>query len=49
MKINLSGRAAIITGGSKGIGFAVAARHDWTQTAHAHLPGYEALREAAHA
>ena len=26
MKINLSGRAAIVTGGSKGIGFAVAAR-----------------------
>jgi NAD(P)-dependent dehydrogenase (short-subunit alcohol dehydrogenase family) len=26
MKINLSGRAAIVTGGSKGIGFAVATR-----------------------
>jgi NAD(P)-dependent dehydrogenase (short-subunit alcohol dehydrogenase family) len=26
MKINLSGRAAIVTGGSKGIGFAVAMR-----------------------
>jgi 3-oxoacyl-[acyl-carrier protein] reductase len=26
MKISLSGRAAIVTGGSKGIGFAVATR-----------------------
>ncbi len=30
-------------------GFAVAARHDWATTAHAHLPAYEALSEAAHA
>jgi glycosyltransferase involved in cell wall biosynthesis len=30
-------------------GRAVAARHDWTATAHAHLPAYEALREAAYA
>jgi glycosyltransferase-like protein len=30
-------------------GFAVAARHDWTTAAHAHLPAYEALSEAAHA
>ena len=30
-------------------GFAVAARHDWATTAHAHLPAYEALGEAAHA
>jgi glycosyltransferase-like protein len=37
-------RAAIVARG-----FAVAARHDWTTTAHAHLPAYEALGEAAHA
>jgi glycosyltransferase-like protein len=30
-------------------GFAVAARHDWSRVAHAHLPAYEALAEAAHA
>jgi glycosyltransferase-like protein len=30
-------------------GFAVAARHDWSSVAHAHLPAYEALAEAAHA
>jgi glycosyltransferase involved in cell wall biosynthesis len=30
-------------------GFAVAARHDWAATAHAHLPIYEALSEAAYA
>jgi glycosyltransferase-like protein len=30
-------------------GFAVAARHDWSRVAHAHLPVYEALAEAAHA
>jgi glycosyltransferase involved in cell wall biosynthesis len=30
-------------------GFAVAARHDWTTAAHAHLPAYEALSEAAYA
>jgi glycosyltransferase-like protein len=30
-------------------GFAAAARHDWTTTAHAHLPVYEALSEAAYA
>jgi glycosyltransferase-like protein len=30
-------------------GFAVAARHDWGRVAHAHLPAYEALAEAAHA
>jgi glycosyltransferase-like protein len=30
-------------------GFAVAARHDWSATAHAHLPIYEALSEAAYA
>ena len=28
-------------------GFTVAARHDWAKAAHAHLPAYEALREAA--
>ena len=30
-------------------GFAVAARHDWAEAAHAHLPAYEALSEAAYA
>jgi glycosyltransferase-like protein len=30
-------------------GFAVAARHDWSRAAHAHLAAYEALAEAAHA
>jgi glycosyltransferase involved in cell wall biosynthesis len=30
-------------------GFAVAARHDWAKVAHAHLPTYEALSEAAYA
>jgi glycosyltransferase-like protein len=30
-------------------GFAVAAQHDWSRVAHAHLPAYEALAEAAHA
>jgi glycosyltransferase-like protein len=30
-------------------GFGVAARHDWSRVAHAHLPAYEALAEAAHA
>jgi glycosyltransferase-like protein len=30
-------------------GFAVAARHDWARTAHAHLSAYEALSEAAYA
>jgi glycosyltransferase-like protein len=30
-------------------GFAVAARHDWAKAAHAHLPAYEALGEAAYA
>jgi glycosyltransferase-like protein len=30
-------------------GFAIAARHDWSRVAHAHLPVYEALAEAAHA
>jgi glycosyltransferase-like protein len=30
-------------------GFAVAARHDWSRVAQAHLPAYEALAEAAHA
>jgi glycosyltransferase-like protein len=30
-------------------GFAVAARHDWSRVAHAHLLAYEALAEAAHA
>ncbi len=30
-------------------GFAVAARHDWSRAAHAHLSAYEALAEAAHA
>jgi glycosyltransferase involved in cell wall biosynthesis len=29
-------------------GFAVAARHDWTKAAHAHLSAYEALSEAAY-
>jgi glycosyltransferase-like protein len=30
-------------------GFAIAARHDWSRVAHAHLRAYEALAEAAHA
>jgi glycosyltransferase-like protein len=30
-------------------GFVVAARHDWSRVAQAHLPAYEALAEAAHA
>jgi glycosyltransferase-like protein len=30
-------------------GFAVAAQHDWSRVAHAHLPAYETLAEAAHA
>ena len=30
-------------------GFAVAARHGWIKAAHAHLPAYEALSEAAYA
>jgi glycosyltransferase-like protein len=30
-------------------GFAIATRHDWSRVAHAHLPAYEALAEAAHA
>jgi glycosyltransferase involved in cell wall biosynthesis len=30
-------------------GFAVAARHDWSRVARAHLPAYEALAEVAHA
>ena len=30
-------------------GFAVAARHDWTRTAQAHLPVYAHMREAVHA
>jgi glycosyltransferase-like protein len=30
-------------------GYAIAARHDWSRVAHAHLPAYEALAEAAHA
>jgi glycosyltransferase-like protein len=30
-------------------GFAVAARHDWATAAHAHLPAYGALSEAAYA
>jgi glycosyltransferase-like protein len=30
-------------------GFGVAARHDWSRVAHAHLAVYEALAEAAHA
>jgi glycosyltransferase-like protein len=30
-------------------GFAVVARHDWSRVAHAHLPAYEPLAEAAHA
>jgi glycosyltransferase-like protein len=37
-------RAALVTRG-----FAVAARHDWSTTAHAHIPAYEALSEAAYA
>jgi glycosyltransferase-like protein len=37
-------RAALIARG-----FAAAARHDWTTTARAHLPAYEALSEAAYA
>jgi glycosyltransferase-like protein len=30
-------------------GFVLAARHDWSRVAQAHLPAYEALAEAAHA
>jgi glycosyltransferase-like protein len=30
-------------------GFAIAARHDWTATAQAHLPGYRRLRERTRA
>jgi glycosyltransferase-like protein len=30
-------------------GFAIAAEHDWTRTARAHLASYEQLREPAHA
>jgi glycosyltransferase-like protein len=30
-------------------GFALAAQHDWTTTAHAHIPAYEALSEIAYA
>jgi glycosyltransferase-like protein len=30
-------------------GYAIAARHHWSRVAHAHLPAYEALAEAAHA
>jgi glycosyltransferase-like protein len=30
-------------------GFTVATRYDWSRVAHAHLPAYEALAEAAHA
>ena len=30
-------------------GFAVAARHDWTRTAKAHLPVYAHMRELYHA
>src|SRR5258708_33793942 len=30
-------------------GFAIAARHDWTATAQAHLPTYHRLRERAQA
>jgi glycosyltransferase-like protein len=30
-------------------GLAIAARHDWTNTAHAHLETYQKLREPAHA
>jgi glycosyltransferase-like protein len=37
-------RDALIAGG-----FAVAARHDWTAVAHAHMPAYEALGEIAYA
>jgi glycosyltransferase-like protein len=37
-------RAAVVARG-----FAVAARHDWAKAAHAHLPAYEALSEAAYA
>jgi glycosyltransferase-like protein len=39
-----SARAAVVARG-----FAVAARHDWAKAAHAHLPAYEALSEAAYA
>jgi glycosyltransferase-like protein len=38
------GRGALIARG-----IAVAARHDWSRVAQAHLPVYEALAEAAHA
>ena len=37
-------RASLIQAGRK-----VAARHDWRRTARAHLPSYEALRDAPHA
>jgi glycosyltransferase-like protein len=30
-------------------GFALAAQHDWTTTAHVHIPAYEALSEIAYA
>jgi hypothetical protein len=30
-------------------GFDIAARHDWTSAARAHLPAYEQLMEPAHA
>jgi glycosyltransferase-like protein len=42
--LDVPGRDALIARG-----FAVAARHDWSRAAHAHLPAYEALAEAAHA
>jgi glycosyltransferase-like protein len=37
-------RDALIARGS-----AIAARHDWSTVAHAHIPAYEALREIPHA
>jgi len=44
MAVALEGRTEIVAGG-----FAVAARHNWINTARAHLPAYEALGEAAYA
>ncbi len=42
--LDASRRAALIAAGLR-----VAARHDWTTTAQAHLATYESLREPAHA
>jgi glycosyltransferase-like protein len=42
--LDASRRAQLIARGSQ-----VAARHDWTDTARAHLPTYERLRERVHA